>query len=229
MNELTRLLQKHRNEFHQVVDFSVASDTICQIDLTANNPALADTGINDNRHLNEYIQTQLQRYGCKYGVGGYAENRTIYPMGHFSGGKDPRTIHLGIDIWGPAGTAVYAPLGGMVHSFAFNDIPGDYGATIILQHQLETVVFHTLYGHVCLADLAKLHEGQYVNRGEVIAHFGATGENGNWPPHLHFQVIGDMNLKNGDFPGVCAISEREKYLHNCPDPDLILNMMVSVR
>jgi murein DD-endopeptidase MepM/ murein hydrolase activator NlpD len=90
---------------------------------------------------------------------------------------------------------------------------------------LETIVFHTLYGHVSLSDLAQLHEGQYINRGEIIAHFGDFNENGNWPPHLHFQVIGDMYSKKGDFPGVCAISEQEKYLSNCPDPNFILNKM----
>ena len=229
MNELALLLQKHRNEFHQVVDFSVATDRICQLDFTENNPAFSEKGMDADRQLSEYIHTQLQQSGAKFGIGGYAENRAIYPMEHFSAGKEPRTLHLGIDIWGPAGTTVYAPLGGMVHSFAFNNTPGDYGATIILQHQLETIVFHTLYGHVSLADLAQLHEGQYINRGELIAHFGEPTENGNWPSHLHFQVIGDMNLKQGDFPGVCALRERDKYLQNCPDPDLILNMLEQVR
>ena len=229
MNELSRLLQKHRNEFHRVVDFAATKETICQFDFTENNPALAEVSIQDRNHFFQYIQTQLHQSECKYAIGGYVENRTMYNMDHFTDAKEPRTLHLGIDIWGDVGTKVYAPIGGMVHSFAFNDKEGDYGATIILQHQLETIVFHTLYGHVSLADLAQLHEGQYFNRGEVIAHFGEPAENGNWPSHLHFQVIGDMNLKQGDFPGVCALSERDKYLQNCPDPDLILNMMRYIR
>ena len=229
MNELSRLLQKHRNEFHQVVDFTATRETICQFDFTENNPTLGAVGIKNRNDFFQYIQNQIDKSGSKYAIGGYAENRTIYNIAHFTDSKEPRTLHLGIDIWGEAGTKVYAPIGGMVHSFAFNNKEGDYGATIILQHQLETIVFHTLYGHVSLADLAQLHEGQYFNRGEVIAHFGEPAENGNWPPHLHFQVIGDMNLKQGDFPGVCVLSEREKYLTNCPDPDFILNMMQYIR
>lgn len=59
----------------------------------------------------------------------------------------------------------------------------------------------------------------------MIGHFGEPAENGDWPPHLHFQVIHDMEFKKGDYPGVCSISERERYLKNCPDPDLILKMM----
>jgi len=224
MNELSRLLQKHRDEFHQVVNFSAVTDKICRLDLSDNNSLLAQAGVKESQYLSNYIQTQLNQSGSKYGIGGYAENRTIYDTERFSKGKEQRTLHLGIDIWGPVGTEVFVPIGGMVHSFAFNDFLGDYGATIILQHQLETIVFHTLYGHVSLSDLAQLHEGQYFNRGEIIAHIGDLSENGNWPPHLHFQVIGDMYLKRGDFPGVCAINEQEKYLSNCPNPDFILNM-----
>jgi len=33
-----------------------------------------------------------------------------------------------------------------------------------------------------------------------------------------------MQLKQGDYPGVCKYSEQAKYLQNCPDPDLILQM-----
>ena len=225
MNELSCLLQKHRGEFHQVVNFSAVTEKICKLDLSGNNSLLAQAGIKESQYLSNYIQTQLNQSGSKYGIGGYAENRAIYNIDHFSNGKEQRTLHLGIDIWGTVGTEVFVPIGGMVHSFAFNDSLGDYGATIILQHQLETIVFHTLYGHVSLSDLAQLHEGQYFNRGEIIAHIGDHSENGNWPPHLHFQVIGDMYLKRGDFPGVCAVSEQEKYLSNCPNPDFILNML----
>ncbi len=64
-----------------------------------------------------------------------------------------------------------------------------------------------------------------VKKGDVIAEFGIPFENGQWPPHLHFQIIKDMQGMKGDYPGVCAFSEREMYLANCPDGDLILGMM----
>lgn len=137
---------------------------------------------------------------------------------------EPRRLHLGIDIWGAAGTPIFAPLGGMIHSFAFNDHFGDYGATLILLHQLDGFPFYTLYGHVCLKDIENISTGQYVTRGQKIAHFGLPHENGHWPPHLHFQLILDMGLYDGDYPGVCRYSEREYYLNNCPDPDVVLQM-----
>jgi murein DD-endopeptidase MepM/ murein hydrolase activator NlpD len=118
-----------------------------------------------------------------------------------------------------------SPLNGIIHSFAFNNNFGDYGATIILTHNLDGFSFHTLYGHLSLNSIKNLREGNNVRKGDVIAEFGIPFENGQWPPHLHFQVIIDMEDWKGDYPGVCAESEKEKYLTNCPDPDLILQMM----
>ena len=113
----------------------------------------------------------------------------------------------------------------MIHSFGFNNNPGDYGAVIILLHQLDSFAFYTLYGHLSLPDIGKLREGTYISRGQQFAHFGTSADNGNWPPHLHFQIIKDMRMYKGDYPGVCKLSERDYYLQNCPDPDIILNMM----
>jgi len=137
-------------------------------------------------------------------------------------GAEPRRLHLGIDIWGKPYTKVMAPLDGIVHSFAFNNAFGDYGATIILTHNLDGEAFHTLYGHLSLNSIKNINEGDRIKRGDVFAEFGIPFENGQWPPHLHFQLIIDMEGMKGDYPGVCKFSEREKYLANCPDPDLIL-------
>jgi murein DD-endopeptidase MepM/ murein hydrolase activator NlpD len=138
---------------------------------------------------------------------------------------EPRRLHLGVDIWGSTGTKVMAPLDGIVHSFAFNNKDSDYGATIILTHHLDGVGFHTLYGHLSLNSLKNLYEGQKVTKGEVIAEFGMRFENGNWPPHLHFQVIADMQDWKGDYPGVCRFTERVQWLSNCPDPNVILQLL----
>jgi murein DD-endopeptidase MepM/ murein hydrolase activator NlpD len=121
------------------------------------------------------------------------------------------------------------PLEGLIHSYAFNSAYGDYGATIILSHHLDGVSFHTLYGHLSLASIKNMREGERVKGGDVIAEFGIPQENGNWPPHLHFQIIKDLEGRKGDYPGVCKFSEKEKYLKNCPDPDLILGMMQYAR
>ena len=140
-------------------------------------------------------------------------------------GAEPRRLHLGIDIWGKPHTKVMAPMDALVHSFAFNNAFGDYGATIILTHNLQGETFYTLYGHLSLNSIKNIQEGDRIKKGDVFAEFGIPFENGHWPPHLHFQVIMNMEGKKGDYPGVCKFSERERYLSNCPDPDLILQMM----
>jgi len=225
ISELENVLYKNRSNFHPVVDFHPANEKLLQFNFTDSNRELTAEIIADTDLFSTYINLQLTNAGAKYGIGGYNENRKLYRRSEIFGGEEARSIHLGVDVWGPAATPIYAALGGMVHSFAYNDNYGDYGATIVLLHQLETIAFHTLYGHLSLADISKLSEGAYITRGEPIGHFGPPPENGNWPPHLHFQIISDMQEKKGDYPGVCKPSESQGYLANCPDADLILNMM----
>jgi murein DD-endopeptidase MepM/ murein hydrolase activator NlpD len=69
-----------------------------------------------------------------------------------------------------------------------------------------------------------IQEGDRITKGDIFAEFGIPAENGHWPPHLHFQIIHDSEGWSGDYPGVCKYSEREKYLKNCSDPDLRLQL-----
>lgn len=221
-------IERHANTFHAVVPFDAAKDKLLLMNFTATNTTLTKNVVENTSIFCDRISHSLHNANALYGIGGYAENRTIYSASKLfsdNSGNEPRTIHLGIDIWGNAGTPVFAPVGGMIHSFAFNNNFGDYGATIILLHQLDGKPFYTLYGHLALKNIQHLREGTYINRGQVFAQFGQPHENGNWPPHLHFQLIKDMEYKKGDYPGVCKISEKEKYLRNCPNPDIILRMM----
>lgn len=224
-SKLAIVLEKNSNKFHKVVDFDKTIDSLYMIDCSASNADLTPSLLANTALFSAYVEQKITLSNAKFAFGGYAEDRVLYKRSTHFDGKQNRTIHLGVDIWGPIDTKVYVPIGGMLHSFAFNNHYADYGATIILQHQLDTVVFYTLYGHVSLKDLVPLQVGKYISRGEVLAHFGNPTENGDWPPHLHFQIIEDMQFKEGDYPGVCAFTEKEFYLANCPDANLILNMI----
>ena len=234
-NSLFERLKMNTKHFHPVVQFNPGKERVIQFDFTEKNIELQKINPGDTEMFCKYINDRLQQAHAKFGFGGYDELRTLYSCinifnrnlsENITGGsvEELRTLHLGIDIWGDEKTEIFAPWGGMVHSFAFNDHFGDYGATIILLHQLEGLPFFTLYGHVSLGDIQNIREGGYISRGQKFAHFGKPEENGQWPPHLHFQVIQDITPYKGDYPGVCKFSERKKYLQNCPDPDLILNM-----
>jgi murein DD-endopeptidase MepM/ murein hydrolase activator NlpD len=195
------------------------------MDFTESNASLTTEIFGDTASFAAYINEQLQAAQARYGVGGYNEHRKLYSRSsHFDGDSEPRRLHLGTDIWGPVGTKIMAPEDGIVHSFAFNNNDSDYGATIILTHHLDGTGYHTLYGHLSLNSLKDLHPGKRILKGEVLAEFGMRFENGNWPPHLHFQIILDMGDNQGDYPGVCKYSERKQWLDNSPDPDIILGL-----
>jgi murein DD-endopeptidase MepM/ murein hydrolase activator NlpD len=235
MSSCKEILQRHRGDFHPVVPFDAGKDKLYPFDFTESNTDLSPDEIVDTERFAAWINRTLKTHQARYGIGGYGEHRTLYARSkHFDTapggtpakitGEEPRRLHLGVDIWGPAGTRVMAPLDGLVHSFAFNNKDSDYGATLILTHHLDGATFHTLYGHLSLNSIKNCIEGTKIRRGEVIAEFGMRFENGNWPPHLHFQLIEDMQGWKGDYPGVCRFSERQQWLDNCPDPQLILNM-----
>ncbi|HEV8287011.1 MAG TPA: peptidoglycan DD-metalloendopeptidase family protein [Chitinophagaceae bacterium] len=227
---LIQVLLRHSSNFHRVVPFDSAKEKLLLLDFTKNNQEIFENIVDNTQKFSNYVNQKLQTAQARYGIGGYNEYRELYSRSKvFDSDDEPRRLHLGIDIWGRPYTAVMSPLDGIVHSFAFNNNFGDYGPTIILSHNLEGLAFHTLYGHLSLNSIKNLREGGNVKKGDVIGEFGIPMENGQWPPHLHFQIIIDIGEYRGDYPGVCKYSEKEKYLENCPDPDLILGMMKYVQ
>lgn len=155
-------------------------------------------------------------------LGGYGEERNIYSQASLFS-QDNRCIHLGVDIGLKAQTSLYAPYMGRIHSFKNNDKPYDYGPTIILEHELEeNIQFYTLYGHLSFDSLKNLTVGQIIKAGELIGYIGEKSENGGWNPHVHFQIISDMDGMQGDYPGVTSKTNAPVMLHKCPDPQLIL-------
>jgi len=226
--QLAAYIKTHPDSVGKVVDFDPGIDRLYQMDLTAANKELDKATISDTAKFSTWINKKLRDNNCIYGIGGYMEHRTIYkgiPL--FDNGKDePRFLHSGVDIWADAGTSVYAPLPGKIHSFNDNLNLGDYGPTIILEHDLSRLKLYSLYGHLSRKNLDTLYVGMPVSINQKIGDFGDVEENGHWPPHLHFQLMLDMEGKEGDYPGACRFSEKEKYLKNIPDPQLILQFPV---
>ena len=224
---LIEQLKKQASLFHPVIPFETWREKLVALDLSASNTELTDTILEDIHQFSEWINKKITEAKARYAIGGYAEHRTVYSKSRVFDaikGREPRRLHLGVDIWAPGGTPVMAPLDGVVHSFAFNNQPGDYGATIILSHRLARQSFFTLYGHLSHSSIQQLQEGKQIKSGEPFAFLGIPEENGQWPPHLHFQLIETMDGWKGDYPGVCPFSEKDNWLANSPDPDLILQL-----
>lgn len=197
--------------------------------LTAQNTIYMElsTSSNDFEGLGEFemdaaILHKLRDTGALAGVGGYLENRSVYEDTELFDGDTERSIHIGVDIFMREGTAIYAPLDGEVHSFANRKVEGDYGPVIILRHRLHDFEFHTLYGHLSETSLEGLIDGKTISQGEQFAEIGPRLTNGNWTPHLHFQLIQDLQDYRGDYPGVVRSEDLEFFKLNCPDPNALI-------
>lgn len=163
-------------------------------------------------------------------VGYFAEPRLIYTepafrtCDHESG--DRRTIHLGIDVFAPAGTPVFAPLDATV--FHVENRPGrlDYGGVVILQHRTDRGdAFYTLYGHLHPQVEASLKTGAIVSAGTQFAELGDPSNNGGWDPHVHFQLALTTQGLGDDWPGVSMPDAIDLWTGICPNPAALLNLV----
>jgi 4-aminobutyrate aminotransferase-like enzyme/Ser/Thr protein kinase RdoA (MazF antagonist) len=174
----------------------------------------------------------LEAMNGKTGIGRYNEARPFYTTDAYevrgNDGPEWRAIHIGLDIFMPPGTPVFAPLDGVVHSFQDNANDRDYGPAILLEHRVsEALTFYTLYGHLTRTSLVGLQRGQVIRAGEAFCQIGPMPENGNWSPHLHFQIMLDTMGWEGDFPGVAFPEKRAVWTSICPDPWLLLRGCLS--
>jgi murein DD-endopeptidase MepM/ murein hydrolase activator NlpD len=210
-----------------LLPFDFRKDPYLILDFSATNPELVSLDLTDTAVFTKYVFGKLKAAGTKVGIGGYNEHRVIYRRSpHFNATEEPREIHLGIDFWAEAGTPVFAPMDGIVHSFQDNANFGDYGPTIILEHPSSKAgkPRYSLYGHLTRQSLEGLYEGKVFKAGEKLAAIGPYPENGDWPPHLHFQLMTDMLGLKGDFPGVCSLTDRTGFLGICPNPNTLLGI-----
>ena len=195
------------------------------LDLSVSSPLVSgDLSENAEPPLTARIEQEMGDSGASVGIGRYGEPRLLYSSPLFAG-DERRTIHLGVDLFAPVGTAVHAPLDGTVEIAEDNAAPLDYGPMVVLRHVTDDVgVFFTLYGHLSRESLLNLETGRRVAAGESFAAIGAASVNGGWTPHLHFQLITDLLDKGRDFPGVCRASERDAWEALSPDPNAILRL-----
>ncbi len=232
-NKVVTYLQKYAN-IHSVLPINLKQAKAVYFDLSITSDDFANLDeIEDAAKMDAHMQKKLHTHRAEVVVGGYREPRAIYTGTLFKAAdwrQESRTVHIGMDLYQPAGTAILAPLDGKVHSFTHNQQYHDYGPTIILTHTVpgQQINFYTLYGHLSLDSLHDLYEGKEFRAGDQIAKVGSPPINGDWPPHLHFQVMIDMFNFHGDYPGVAKQSDLSLWEEICPDPNLILQIPASV-
>lgn len=93
------------------------------------------------------------------------------------------TVHTGIDIAAPLGSALVAPEDGtVVYVHDNDDVEHALGNFVILSHSNG---WETLYAHMD-RDGVDVGKGDEVKRGEEFARIGVTGNTTG--PHVHFMV-----------------------------------------
>lgn len=210
----------------KVIDTSINLSEYVPLNLSVSNQELVNQKLDTSEDFEKYISSFLKENNAKVAFGGYIEGRFLYQRSpiFLDASKPERNIHIGLDLWAEAGTAVLAALDGKVHSFKNNIGLGDYGPTIILEHEVENEKFYTLYGHLSLESIENLNVGDNFKKGEKIATLGKASVNGDYAPHVHFQIIHNIGDYWGDYPGVCNTKDLNFYIENCPDPNLLLKI-----
>jgi len=243
-----------RDQYHPVVKFPCKwvkqkrkSNTIrtkmCNytvLDLTTNDNHEVEAEPTSKRVSCNPIQRLFHK--CKlnhmFAVGKYDENRIgLYTTPLFQntsnlvdGYQGLRTIHLGIDLFGPVGHKVFAFADGILHSAGYNAALGDYGHVIVVEHEVGSVnntkqKLWALYGHLDSKSIQGKTPGRNIRKGQVLGRMGDVHENGGWPnPHVHFQ-LSIYPPETHDMPGVVSKKDREKALVHYPDPRIVLGQL----
>ena len=203
---------------------SVAKKDIHNLDLSVSSTWLGHQKDFDDLEFFQFKIDKLQKqYPKKILSGGYLEPRTVYDSPSYdkigNHGRESRTVHLGLDFWLPAKTPLHALFDGEV-TIAVDDA-GDkeYGGLVVLKHRSDSFDFYTLYGHLTVASVTEKEVGQIIKKGQCIGYLGNPSENGNWVPHLHFQIMLSLLGHKTDFPGVAYYNQIAVWKSICPDPN----------
>ncbi len=183
--------------------------------------------IGDPRRYWSWLRQILLDEGATFAVGAYGEDRNVYRGDQFrTDAPEPRSRHLGIDLFCETGTPVHAMLDGSVKFVVDNTAAYDYGPTVILEHQAgpQGPTFFVLYGHLSRQTLTLLEPGQRVVAGEVVGFVGDDTVNGGWAPHVHVQLITNLMDSVGNFEGAGEPSRFAIWQSLSPDPNALLRL-----
>ncbi|MBC8770087.1 aminotransferase class III-fold pyridoxal phosphate-dependent enzyme [Arenibacter sp. BSSL-BM3] len=208
---------------------TVGPNTVYPLDLSVSSKWIGhEKDFNDLDYFQYRLNKLQEEHPSKILAGGYLEPRPIYTTSSYdkkgNKGRESRSIHLGIDFWLPEASPVHALFDGEVVT-AVNDA-GDkeYGGLVILRHREEDLEFYTLYGHLSVGSATRHKVGVQLRAGDEIGVLGSCTENGNWSPHLHFQIMLSMLDFKIDFPGVGYYGQLDLWKSLCPDPNMLFKL-----
>lgn len=182
IHQLTLIDQANNSTNHS---FTVAAKQYPEQRLTISNPRLVNPNEEDLKRIrgeSSRMQKQYRRFSKpEPSLRPFlipADGVISSPFGRRRILNDqPRSPHSGLDIAAAAGAPIRAPTAAEVTltgNFFFN------GNTVFLDHGQGLI---TMYCHL---SETKVHEGDLVERGDIIGLVGATGRATG--PHLHWSV-----------------------------------------
>ncbi|OCP15567.1 MULTISPECIES: aminotransferase class III-fold pyridoxal phosphate-dependent enzyme [unclassified Ensifer] len=226
---VARWLEQNAHHFSAIVKPSVAKPEVAVFDFSASGPEAAQWATLDARGAEARIVARIREQNADFGIGLYGEDRAIYQGEAYETAiaGERRSIHLGVDIFAPALEPVHAPFAGKVAFLHDDAVAFGFGPTVLLEHATDTGdIFWTLYGHLSRDTIATLAIGQRIATGERFATLGATEENGNWAPHLHFQLVTDHLGLEGRMFGVGVRDQWQVWRDVSPDPSVVFGLPV---
>ena len=208
---------------------SIHKKDIELLDLSVSSSWIGHQADFNNIDFFQYKLDQLQKeHPTKIISGGYLEPRPLYTSNTYDKignyGPESRTIHLGIDFWLPTKTPIHALFNGEI-VIAVNDHGNkEYGGLVVLKHLENELEFFTLYGHLDPEGILHYQKGDLIKKGHKIGELGNQSVNGNWAPHLHFQIMLSLLDYTTDFPGVAYANQKAIWKSICIDPNTLFRI-----
>ena len=141
------------------------------------------------------VFAELAASGASWAVGKYLEDRSGLLANYPEMIQQGRVFHAGLDIVVPPDVGLFAPLAGVVHEVVVDGGMGNYGGVVVLRHELEAVIFYSLYGH--LNTRFEVRPGQVLRAGERFGSIGKGKDSGGWFTHTHLQILTPLAMSSG--------------------------------
>nr|AGS53249.1 aminotransferase class-III [uncultured bacterium contig00001] len=161
--------------------------------------------------------------GVTWSISGDRENRVGLYRHNEGIMQEGRTVHVGLDINVPLGSALYSPYDALVAYTDYEAGDGNYGWMVILETSVGGQTLYLLFGH--LAQAGRAPAGASLQAGDLIGYVGDFHENGNYFHHTHLQILTPEALDHWTFRALCRPDQVKELDRLCPSPlPLILAM-----
>ncbi len=168
----------------------------CFIDLSDKGDIFDKCNVKDQVALQKEVDKILLAKNTNWAISDFGERRERFfkALDAQQMVAEERFYHLGLDIWMPVNTQIYAPLDGIVVQADYEDGYGNYGGYIVLKHNISNESFYSFYGHLNPRSLPAV--GDSLKAGDKMARLGDMENNGGYFFHTHLQVLTEEGYKN---------------------------------